>query len=157
MISQLQTAGRWLNWHPHIHAICTYGGITIDRSSWIDVYLNISYLLAKKFRPAKDPLRLLQRKPAKTFRERHLRKFSEDPLRCKVFISNKTSQVISSDFNVLSANVARFFYQKTLGKTKKQRLFFRDDDDTMTMIYIYNALYISTYKANFFLDCFSLS
>jgi hypothetical protein len=40
MISQLQTAGRWLNWHPHIHALCTFGGLTLDLADWKNVFLN---------------------------------------------------------------------------------------------------------------------
>ena len=34
----LETSGRWLNWHPHLHIICTYGGLTLDLAIWINVY-----------------------------------------------------------------------------------------------------------------------
>jgi hypothetical protein len=40
MISQLHTAGRWLNWHPHIHAVCTYGGLSMDGTQWNEVYMS---------------------------------------------------------------------------------------------------------------------
>jgi len=40
MIAQLQTAGRWLNWHPHIHIVLTFGGLLLDHSSWKNISLN---------------------------------------------------------------------------------------------------------------------
>ncbi|MEI6580269.1 MAG: transposase [Eubacteriales bacterium] len=40
MLAQLQTSGRWLNWHPHIHAVCSAGGINIKQTEWKDIYLS---------------------------------------------------------------------------------------------------------------------
>lgn len=39
IISVLHTFGRTLNFHPHIHLLCTCGGLLFNKSAWSEVFL----------------------------------------------------------------------------------------------------------------------
>lgn len=49
IISILQTFGRTLNFHPHIHLLCTVGGLLFNRTAWKEVFLP-AMVLQKRFK-----------------------------------------------------------------------------------------------------------
>lgn len=44
IISVLHTFGRTLNFHPHIHLLCTFGGLLFNKSAWSEVVLPANVL-----------------------------------------------------------------------------------------------------------------
>ena len=57
IISILHTFGRTLNFHPHVHLLCTIGGLLFNHSAWKEVFLPAKVLQARFKKHFTDTLR----------------------------------------------------------------------------------------------------
>ena len=69
IISIIHTFGRTLNFHPHIHMLCTYGGLLFNKTAWKEVFIPAKVLQYRFKKHFLDTLRTLYKQGLLEFPE----------------------------------------------------------------------------------------